>query len=303
MKIPIIYSPHKIGLKKNSLDFLFVPISLASVVNSNPNTDIFFLNVNKDYKVTVPEIKDVDATSFYAAACSTIREFYQHLSTNDSSFELFCMERFFVIKEFMKLNSIDKAFLVETDVLVFQNLNSFLSLNGGINPNQTHLSERKCISLGYVTLSYLEHYCDYIVSCYRDGEKFKKIEQAFHNYREKGGMGGICDMTFCDYINNGMYGSDQAYTSENISKIVNNNIGKQFLFDSFIGRDFVLGMDKKIIMAESYIDKKKIKRIDFDDGRPKVTFDDHSEVQLGSIHCQGNAKGLMADYFVKTKFD
>jgi len=302
MSTPIIYSPHKIGLKRNSLDYLFVPLSFSSVVKSNPTADVYFLNVNDNFPVSTPGITDVDATQFYSKACKPIRDCYKHLSTNQADFELFCMERFFVLKEFMAANAIDKAFLVETDVLVFEDLNSFIGCEGGISPEKSYLSENKCISLGYVTLAYLEYYCNYIVSCYCDIEKFAKIESFYHKYREKGGMGGICDMTFCDYINKGMYGAERQYATENISKIFKKCTGQDYIFDSFIGRDFIIDLEAKIVMTESYIDKKIIKDISFENGKPFVSFDDNIRLQLASLHCQGNAKGLMADFYVNTSF-
>ena len=300
MSTPIIYSPHKIGLKRNSLDYLFVPLSLSSIVKSNPTADVYFLNVNENYPVSTPGVTDVDATQFYSKACKPIRDCYKHLSTNQADFELFCMERFFVLKEFMAANAIDKAFLVETDVLVFEDLNSFIGCEGGISPEKSYLSESKCISLGYVTLAYLEYYCNYIVSCYCDIEKFTKIESFYHKYREKGGMGGICDMTFCDYINKGMYGADKQFVTSNMTKLITNGNGKEFLFDSFIGRDFVIGIDSKIVMTESYIDNKRIKDVQFESGKPFVSFDNGMKGQLASVHCQGNAKGLMSDFYTRS---
>ena len=298
MSVPIIYSPHKIGLKKNSLDYLFVPLSMSSVVKSNPNAEVFFLNVNDNYPITIPGVTDVDAKSFYSAACQPIREVYKHLSTNQADFELFCMERFFVLNTFMQENAIDRAFLIETDVLLFDDLNSYLDVNDGLDSSLTYLSESKCISLAYVTRDYLNYYCNYIIDCYSNSEKFSKIEAFYARYREKGGMGGICDMTFCDYINKGMYGADRKFQTRNMSKAYKNSSGEARLFDSFIGRDFILDEDTKIKMTNSYIDNKRIKKIEYFDCAPFCTYLDDNTVKMASLHCQGNVKGLMADFFV-----
>nr|WP_320136355.1 hypothetical protein [uncultured Amphritea sp.] len=298
MNVPIIYSPHKMGLKNNSLDCLFVPLSFSSTVKSNPDTNVYFLNVNDNYSVSTPGIIDVDVRGFYSKACGPIRKSYKHLSTNQPDFELFCMERFFVIKEFMKKEKIDKAFLVETDVLIFENLNDFLNAEGGIDSSKNYLSERKCISFGFITISYLEYYCDFITDCYNDDEKFNKIKAYYQRYREKGNSGGICDMTFCDYINNGAYGAKKEYKVSNISDFFCSESGDVSVFDSFIGRDFILNYEKKIIMTESYIDNKRIKKVVVSGGKPFIKFTDGSSVKLASLHCQGNAKKLMSDYYV-----
>lgn len=297
MSVPIVYSPHKIGLKKNSLDNLFVPLSMSSVVKSNDSVDVYFLNVNDNYPVSVDGVTDVDAKTFYKEACEPIRRVYKHLSTNQADFELFCMERFFVLNAFMKENSLDKAFLVETDVLLFDDLNSYLDIDGGLDSSVTYLSENKCISLAYITREYLDYYCNYIVDCYSDADKFAKIDSFYSKYREKGGMGGICDMTFCDYINKGMFGAEEKFKTRNISQIYTKVDGKDGLFDSFIGRDFLLGDDVKINMTNSFIDNKRIKNVKFIDREPYITFENGNFQRLTSLHCQGNAKGLMANFF------
>jgi hypothetical protein len=297
MSVPIIYSPHSVGLKKNTLDYLFVPLSIASVVKSNPTSDVLFLNVNDNYPLAVTGVIDIDARGFYNSACAEIRQVYKHLSTNQPEFELFCMERFFVIREFMRRENIDWAFLVESDVLLFENLNALLKSKGGICSNRVHLSEKKCISLAYVSLEYIEYYCQYVINCYVQPEKFIKIAEFFKQYNEKGGKGGICDMTFCDYINKGMYGADKSYAAENISDLFVNDAKERVLIDSFIGRDFILDSDVRFEMGKSYIDGKIIKKIELIDGVLSARILNGESVKIGSIHFQGNAKALMSDYF------
>jgi hypothetical protein len=297
MSVPIIYSPHSVGLKKNTLDYLFVPLSITSVIKSNPTSDVFFLNVNDNYPLAVSGVKNIDVRDYYNSACAEIRQSYKHLSTNQPEFELFCMERFFVIREFMRRENIDWAFLVESDVLLFENLNALLKSKGGICSNRVHLSEKKCISLAYVSLEYIEYYCQYVINCYVQPEKFIKIAEFFKQYNEKGGKGGICDMTFCDYINKGMYGADKSYAAENISDLFVNDAKERVLIDSFIGRDFILDSDVRFEMGKSYIDGKIIKKIELIDGVLSARILNGESVKIGSIHFQGNAKALMSDYF------
>lgn len=288
------------GLKNNSLDHLFVPISLSSVSNSNPDTEIYFLNINDNYPVSIPGIININSLDSYEKSRKEINIAYKHLSTNAKDFELFCMERFFTIRDFMKSKKIQKAFLVETDVLIFENLNSFINKNGGLNIDENYLSENKCISLGFVSLDYLDYYCEYIIDCYSDINKFKKIEEQHEKYIKKGGKGGICDMTFCDYINRGAFNSKEEFKTKNISDIFHNNDNEEFLFDSFIGRDFILNRNSKLIMKKSYIDEKIIKKVEFNKRKPYVEFENGKLIKMASIHCQGNAKSLMATFFVNS---
>ena len=297
--IPIIYSPHKIGLKRNALDYLFVPLSLASVVRSNPDADVYFLNVNDAYPLNVMGVHDVDVREIQVSATVNIKKSYKHLSTNHADFELFCIERFFVIRDFMKSRNMECAFLIETDVLLFTNLNQFFENVPDFEWDKIYLSEKKCISLAYVTYEFISFYCDFVLNCYESSDIYQKISTFYDKYIERGGKGGICDMTFCEYISNGMYGSSNNFKIKNFSDVFSSVDGDTFLFDSFIGRDGILDSEIKFEMDKSYIDNKVIKKVSYIDSQPFV----HStsgNVNLGSLHCQGAAKGLMANYFVNT---
>lgn len=297
-KIPIIYSPHSIGLKKNTLDFLFVPLSFSSAVKSNPEADIYFLNVNKNYKPNISGINYVDMASEYESLTKEIKNAYVHYSTNHAEFELFCIERFFVILKFMQDKNFKNAFLIETDVILLQNLNQFFSQVDEFDFNKTYLSEKKCISLGYVTFDYIKSYCEYVLDFYKNTVKRNKLEVFYNNYIEKGNKGGVCDMFFCDYINKGLYGAKDLPSAENFSDLFTTTSGNSVIFDSFIGRDHILDKSFKFEMEESYVDGKRIKKIRFDNGSFYVKTDEKS-IELGSIHCQGSAKSLMADFFVR----
>ena len=49
-------------------------------------------------------------------------EIYQHFSTNHYWYELFCFTRWFVLYEFVTKHKIDKFFLIDSDVLLFENI-------------------------------------------------------------------------------------------------------------------------------------------------------------------------------------
>ena len=296
MNVPIIYSPHLIGLKKNSLDYLFVPLSFASAIKTNPGTDIYFLNVNDNYTPDIKGLNVVDVRESYTTSTEGIKKIYQHLSSNHEVFELFCIERFFVIRDFMASNGMKSAFLIETDVLLLQNLNSVFSNADFFCFNRTYLSEKKCISLAHVTFEYIQHYCDFVTDCYTNITKFSKIESYFKAYQNKGAKGGICDMTFCDYINKGLFGAKKEMIVDNMSGVFSMT-NDSYFFDSFIGRDHIIDSDLKINMHQSYVDEKRIKKISFENRKATVNTT-IGDLELCSIHCQGNAKALMSDYFV-----
>lgn len=291
----IIYSPHLFGLKNNSLDSLFVPLSFASVKRSNPKSNIVFLDINKNIDIKYKSIDSVNCQKWSIPDLETLNKNYLHLSTNSKEFELFCISRFFYIREWMRKTSTKSTFIIETDVLLLRDLHEIVDAD--IFSSHAALSEKKCISFGWITEEYVENYCDYVNKIYSTPDLISSLQTSHAAYLEKGGKGGICDMSFCDYINRGAYGADKKYAANDVSKLIVEG-NKNSFFDSFIGRDKLLGCpDLKFNMTNSKYDGKLIKDIEFANSECFAN-SNQGKIRMNSIHCQGNAKLLMSDYYL-----
>lgn len=295
MSLPIVFSPHVFGLKKNSLDELYAPLSISSAEKTNPRSRIYFLNPpNSAARSFGPRISVVDCSSVSNANClSLLESSYVHLSTNRLDFELFCISRFFHLRDFFRAESLESAITIETDVLLFQDVEQALHLYSP-TPN-VMLSDNKCISLGLITLEYLEYWCDFVLGIYTSPAYLDKLKSYYSSYSAGGKKGGICDMSFCDYINKGQFEADLGFRSANMSKMVSEASGSLFMFDNFISRPHAES-GQVVQMISSEVSGGLIKDFFFE-GNNLYTFVNNSPCRMGSLHFQGNAKLLMASVY------
>ena len=55
----------------------------------------------------------------YANQAVEFQRYYVHLTTNGYQYELFCLQRWFILLEFMKAQGLDKCLHLDSDVLLF----------------------------------------------------------------------------------------------------------------------------------------------------------------------------------------
>ncbi len=293
MNFEIVILPHAFGMK-NPSDLIFVPLMVDSLLRCNKNSKITFLNPN-EFLINISPVKEFSYKDSEVDGVTELTGSYVHLSTNARDFELFCIKRFFVLRHYMMIKKIQSCFVVETDLLFFD---SFKSLPNYFTENSSvFLSDHKCISTAFISIDFLNSFCNGVINFYKNNEYIKKLTNWFDNYSKSGGRGGICDMTFCDYIRRGQYDFDQIKI-EDFSKIYT-IAGALASFDSFIGRTSHTGCSGTFLMEQSPYDKKTIKKIIFRDGLAYAYLDDFTAVRMGSLHFQGSAKSLMGNYYTR----
>ena len=293
MSFEIVILPHTFGMK-NPSDFIFVPLMIDSLVRSNPDSHITFINPNSF------NLDNLAVDNFYYedANIDGVAELvssYVHLSTNAADFELFCIKRFFVLRQFMRVREIKRCFVVETDILFFESLGfGFDHLE---STNSVYLSEKKCISSALVSYEFIDNFCNSVLNLYGSEQLLHKLASWYEKYSQSGAKGGVCDMTFCEFAGRGDYGfksfqifdfSEVRYYDESY-----------FAFDSFIGRSRHAGESREFVMSKSPFDNKVIKSITFADGYVFSSLVDGERVKFGSLHFQGSAKLLMGLYYTK----
>lgn len=293
-KIPIIIAPHQYGIKEK-LDAIFVPLMISNLKISNPNTRIIYPNVNRD-ALKIDGVEDISCSLTGSVELDELERNYTHLSSNAKAFELFCIKRFFIIKQIMKQLNLETAFVVETDVFLFRDLNQIEFLKAPSNLHSIFLSEAKCISTSYLTYKFFEEYCSSVLSFYRSGDRLKKVKSWFVKYSEEGKKGGVCDMSFCEYMKSGSHGFPK-WDIRDISSVNSCPDGDLHALDSFIGRKKHTGVHENFVMDTSPHDGKMVKKVNWVNGRPAASLEDGRVVLLDSIHFQGSAKLLMGIIF------
>lgn len=99
---------------------------LQELIKNNPSNDIVFLtddkNLSKEYfwfNIIYENISD------YFQSAEDFSKIYIHKSKNSLDFELICIQRRLVINEYMEKHNIDSCWHIDSDVLVFCDLEKY----------------------------------------------------------------------------------------------------------------------------------------------------------------------------------
>ncbi len=276
-------------IHKGSPDYLKWSLLQVKLFNSDITLigDLSNKYHEKTVKYTlIDNLKSEDAKRF--------KGIYQHFSANNYNFEVFCFERWFILLEYMKQNNLERIVHLDSDVMVYMNLNKLVideltKYQASYHvPNQEY-SGMRWIAVPHIsfwTRAALQSFCDFIINQYTSGIEELKSKWEWHKISKVGG--GICDMTllYLYYIKN----------TERIGNLAPTNEVDGFVFDLNINSGENYFQDEfKTKYAPLF---KKLKRIKFIGGIPHgYNLKLNKNVTFGNLHCQGKSKLLMYFFF------
>jgi hypothetical protein len=243
----------------------YLKLTLAQAKLSNPDAKIYLIGdeYNDNYAfVSHNNIKN------YSSEAELFSKIYKHHSTNSYDGELFCFKRWFVLKEFMEHNSIQQCLYLDSDVLLYADIEKeyrkysdcvfTLSYNYGLGFNIIN------------DLRILNEFCDFIVKCF--------ISQSFYQslVAKAGPHGAVCDMLVFN-----KYQERTPYKIGDISLTVDQT-----------------KHDANINLSEGFDMEKGIKKVIWRDDKPYcIDIKSGSLIMFNSLHFQGSSKYLIKNYF------
>ncbi len=290
-KAPIIVPPHKFSKDRLNQDMIFTPLFFDILSQHNPHSDIVFINPN-DFEISnhIRSVHSVPTAHLESARQASFKANYLHLSSNGYEFEMGCIERFFLIGELMRKEHLNAAFVVETDVMIFSDLNSHLETH--LDARENYLIQNRCIGTAYVTLDFIDSYCTNILETYTSSQRRELISQYYQDYKETNLLGGICDMSFAYWMNGGEMAMTKTPSHDISAPFRSNNTLHELQgFDNFLSRSTLGDLD--IVMNKSQVNEWRMKELRFINGYPHCLALDGKTVNLLSVHFQGRAKNLM----------
>lgn len=194
---------------------------------------------------------------------------YRHHSSLGQEFELFCIQRWFMLRDFMRANGLDACCYIDSDVLLAADL-------GGL---QERTKDWDLVFTGYsahVTfvnrLIALERLCDFILKAYADPVWEARFIEWHQRCVADSGSSGVSDMTLFHWFHQ----SHQA------------NVG---VYGEIFGESPV------DITLEDTVGWKKdcrgFKGLFWDGKIPYATKESGERVALTALHHQGRAKALL----------
>jgi len=171
----------------------YLGYSLKQVRKSNPEANIYLLGDESNNKYDfIDHYKIAD----FSEGANKLAKVYEHMSTNTYQFELFCIQRWFILNEFVKKNNINQFFHADSDVLIFVDIakefDKFkeydFTLSQGTSGHDSF----------WFKTEVLNDFCDFVENIYtkKDIETYNKLKNFHENYKKTGNLGGVCDMTF-----------------------------------------------------------------------------------------------------------
>ncbi|MFA5125392.1 MAG: hypothetical protein WC462_00110 [archaeon] len=249
-------------VQKGNSFYLEYAISCAK--KFNPESKIYVLAEETEQKFNGSVQRD---SKIYSDSRNNFKKLYVHRSNSVFEIERFCLERWFILKDFMKKTNLNKVFVMDGDVLLFENISSNAWQYAGFDLT---LSSGNCAHATYImSLNVLEEYCKLVMEYY---EKVKK-DPSF------GKDDSVTDMFFWGKL------KDNAKFK----------VGESTDLVDYSAFDAGLTFKQNNILMTG-----GMKKIVFQDGLPFGLLE-VGAIRLKCLHCQGNGKFFMK-YYSTQKF-
>jgi len=230
---------------------------------------------------TDPKI-DIDGFEFfdiknYWEECEVFAKSYIHLNTTSVPYETFCFQRWMVLRNFMRKENIDLVFHIDSDVLLFVDVNEEWNKYEQYDMTLVHRSAGTSI---FTKLGILEDYCSFFINTYKNtgGYIFKKVASHYQARQETGQAGGVCDMTFFDLFQHHSNEGGGPFRVGEMTQIINDSTYDHHINANDPGYEFKDGL--KVFSTVNKIPYIKNKRL-------------NKNIKFNCLHFLGDAKSIM----------
>lgn len=211
----------------------------------------------------------------YFDSANAFEKVYQHMSSNLYGYELFCFQRWFIIKDFITEKKIDYFLCLDSDTLLYCNVSEVFNQYTDYDFT-TCRRKNPCFTLFHRET--LEKFCSLLTEMYTNDKYLNQLKDSYQNdFILAKRAGGVCDMTGIDYY--------REYISNNIKELTEIDNGKSF--------------DGNLNADDGYEMESGKKKIYWKDNKPYgKRADTGNLVELQGLHFQGPAKFKMHKYLV-----
>ena len=270
----------------------YMEYSLRQAVATSPGSEVILLDSN--CKLAIDGVNLAEQAAYESNELEKFRKNYIHMSYQPLEFEKFCFERWFLLAEFMRRSNIKKAFVMDTDVMIFADMNSVaakipdevvcalscteleVDRNYGIKAGSGHSS--------YWTLNGILRLADFLRQLYSETEMLNLLKHKWSIYSQSHIYGGVTDM-------DGLWlFKDRCLKA---GEFMNTNImpGCGGVFDNALG-------SPEGITGNQYVMNGMIKKLEWHDNMPYCRELVSGDTKLFyTLHCQGQFKFLMPEFY------
>ncbi|MDY6326654.1 MAG: hypothetical protein SPL47_04995 [Bacteroidales bacterium] len=233
----------------------------------NPDSKIYLLGDESNRNFADEQILHVNIADYFSKA-KAFEQLYKHQTTNPYHYNLFCFQRWFVLREFMEAMHLEHVFVCESDELLFCDitkesltyLESDFTIVCNSFVNSIVMNYKGCVKL-----------TDFLVFAYTDEGVMTSNQDYYSNFFHHGKrvrMGGVDDMR--------LFNLYLSKCGENVALVgtpVNNSC-----------------WDTAIHHANGFLMEKGIKKITWIDDLPYATYKNGELVRMLGLHFLGGNK-------------
>lgn len=245
----------------------------------NPESRIILLGDSANAHIKVAEHYNADDFP----GVKEFKPLYKHCSFLSYEFEWRCIERWFALRDFIRLTGITRFIHIDTDVLLFCNVTQEAARFDGYDATVARWDEQRLMAhfLLVNKAVFLEDFCNYMTGLYSNENEVQRLIQKNTNMnlrKKRMNKPWISDMSLlCDYY-------DQRKTN---FYFLENTLKQGIGFDSRI-------TDVEGFQAEwGLLRKHRIKKIRFENGLPTAWTVNGERITMKMLHYHSLTKYLM----------
>jgi hypothetical protein len=252
----------------------YLKFSLCQAKHSNPGSSIYLIgnNTNDCY-----DFVEHHSFSDYFQGAYDISKIYRHLNTNSYKYELFCLQRWFILKEFVVTNKINKCLYLDSDTMLYAD-----ATEGRIKFAQYDFT------LSYATsgctfylnrVEALADFCQFITDIYTRKEPYyyDRMLAQYATLRKNRMTGGASDMTAFD-----LYKLEHFGEIGEVAQIIDGSVYDPSITVPHPGFEMENGIKKIIWKSASPYG---------------IQLRTAKEIKFNSLQFQGDTKRLMGQFY------
>ena len=252
----------------------YLKYALAQAHKSNPQSAICLLG---DASTERHEFVEHHSMFDYFNGAARFAEIYKHYSTHPIGFELINFQRWFILREFLIANGLERCLYLDSDTMLYADVTEDSRKFKHYDFTLSHAMIGCTFFLN--RLDGLTAFCDFLVDIYAGKDKYAydRLVAHFTARRMNGLPGGACDMTAFQLYNELHFGE-----IGEVTQVIDGSVYDPAITSPVPGFEMHNG----------------IKKLTWKDGVPYGTHVRTGEqIRFNSLHLQGHTKHLMGHYY------
>ncbi len=197
---------------------------------------------------------------------------YEHHSVNSPEFELFCFQRWFVIRDFLKSRAARRVIHLDSDILVYDDLFDDFSRMGGASLGIVGFQGAFCMLIPKPKV--ISDFCDRVLRLY--GEERESLSSLYKEWTSKSEYVAVSDMHALH-----TFVAEHDLSTLDLSIVCGGSV-----------------YDTVIHESDGFDMRDGLKATEWNRGKPHVKRSASEEqVRLKTIHCQGDSKNRILSLF------